>query len=266
MSFEVNNVLTISNLSVTYGTTVALDNVSITIKMGEILGIIGPNGAGKTTLLKSVLNLVPRQSGTITLTPSSDHKTNKIPSKILKPWLHLGYVPQRHVFDWNYPLSVEYVVMSGITAHLGWLRRPRKQHWEQVYRALAQVDLFELRERPISDISGGQQQRALIARALVSDPCVLLLDEPFTGLDHPTQDSLSDLFKRLTEHGSSILMSTHDLAQAVDVCDRFAMLNHQLVAVGKPQELRNRQLWMETYQVSENSPLLRTIGLGGSEK
>ncbi|WP_353066582.1 ATP-binding cassette domain-containing protein [Arcanobacterium hippocoleae] len=134
--------------------------------------------------------------------------------------------------------------------------------WAAVYRALRQVDLYDLRKRTIDELSGGQKQRVLIARALADGPSLLLLDEPFTGLDHPNQDALAALFQKLRDSSVAILMSTHDLTQAVDICDRLVMLNRTVRAIGAPHQLLDRQLWMETYQVQENSALLRMLGMG----
>lgn len=246
-----DSVISIKDLCFSYNTTPVLDRVNLTVYKGELLGLIGPNGAGKTTLLRTILGLLTAQSGEIKVAQQT-----KQPRHLL-----LGYVPQRHEFDWNYPLNVENVVMTGITPHLGWFRRPKQKHWEAVYQALEKVALLNLRERPIAELSGGQKQRALIARALVSNPKILLLDEPFTGLDHPNQDALSALFTSLTTQGTTIIMSTHDLLQAVDICSRLAMLNRKILATGSPQEIAQKQIWMDTYQVKENSALLRSIGL-----
>lgn len=244
------NSLEISQLNVRYGKLFALSDVNLELRQGELLGLIGPNGAGKTTLMKSILGLLPIASGEI-----------RIPGAGAKPWLEIGYVPQRQVFDWEYPISVEQVVMTGFTPHLGWFRRPKTEHWQAVYQALEKVAMLKLRQRPIGQLSGGQKQRVLIARAMVTNPKLLLLDEPFTGLDHPNQDALSDLFRRLVTEGCSILMSTHDLVQAIDICDRLAMLNRSIKAIGTPAELSNPTLWMETYQVAADSALLRSVGM-----
>lgn len=243
-------VLEIRNVCVNLGEVEVVSGVTFDVEKGELLGLIGPNGAGKTTLMRTVLGLLTPAQGTIEVVGAGK-----------KPWLHIGYVPQRHEFDWSYPISVESVVMTGLTPHLGWFHRPKAEHWEMVYKALKDVAMFDLRDRTIDELSGGQKQRVLIARALVSNPRLLLLDEPFTGLDHPNQDALSDLFRELVGRGTSIMMSTHDLTQAVDICDRLAMLNRTLRALGKPADLLKPELWMETYQVREDSALLRSLGL-----
>lgn len=243
--------LDIRDLSVAYGARVVLEQVNLQVQRGELLGLIGPNGAGKTTLIRAALGLVPTLSGQIRVAGF----TGKAAAR------KIGYVPQRHEFAWDYPISVEKVVLSGISGKLNPFQRIKRSHWQRVYAALDQVQMFDYHSRVIGKLSGGQRQRVLIARALASQPEILILDEPFTGLDQPTIDLLLQLFKQLVRRGGTILMSTHDIAGALDSCDRLAMVNHTLRALGRPTELLQPKLWMDTYQVSRSSPLLRSIGL-----
>ncbi|VEI13304.1 Zinc import ATP-binding protein ZnuC [Trueperella bialowiezensis] len=217
-----------------------LSGVNVHVNPGELVGLIGPNGAGKTTLMRAIMGLIPASAGTIEASGP------------------IGYVPQRQELDWGYPMSVEELVATAFIR--GW-RPSRGNHWEAVYRALRKVDMFDYRKRTINELSGGQKQRVIIARALAPQPHILLLDEPFTGLDHPNQDVLSDLFVGLARSGVAILMSTHDLTQAVDISDELVMLNETVRACGKPDELLKPELWMETYQVKEDSALLRSLGM-----
>ncbi|MBM7824628.1 manganese/iron transport system ATP-binding protein [Arcanobacterium pluranimalium] len=240
-------VVHIDGLNVSLGGRHVLRDINLDVYPGELLGLIGPNGAGKTTLMRSIMGLIPLDSGKI----ESEESSAKI-----------GYVPQRQDIDWTYPISIESMVMTSYLGELGIFRRPRKEHWAGVYAALRKVGLYELRSRTIAELSGGQKQRVLIARALATNPVMLLLDEPFSGLDHPNQDALSDLFVELARNGVSIVMSTHDLSQAVDISDRLAMINRTLRAIGKPQDLLIPDLWMETYQVRADSALLRSLGMG----
>lgn len=243
--------LDVHNLSVAYGANVVLEDVSMSVNHGELVGLIGPNGAGKTTFIRSVLGLIPTLKGSI----SVGGKTGKAAAQ------SIGYVPQRHDFSWDFPISVEQVVMHGFNGQLGLLGRVRRDHWSAVYRSLNRVGMSDFATRTIGKLSGGQRQRVLIARALVADPDVLILDEPFTGLDQPTIDMLLVLFRTLVDEGASIVMSTHDIIGAIDVCDRLVMINKQICADGTPQSLMEPKLWMDTYQVSDTSPLLRSIGL-----
>ncbi|MDA0136279.1 anchored repeat-type ABC transporter ATP-binding subunit [Solirubrobacter sp. CPCC 204708] len=171
-----------------------------------------------------------------------------------------GYVPQRHEFAWDFPISVEDVVMTGRAGRLGLFRRPGTADWEAVDEALERVRMTDLRARPVGQLSGGQRQRVLVARALALRPTALLLDEPFSGLDVPTQELLSALFTDLAREDRAVLMTTHDLAGAMYGCDRIALLNRTVVAVGTPAELADEdELWMRTFGISTNSPLLRVL-------
>ena len=236
----------VQGLNVSLGGRRVLEDINFSLSRGELLGLIGPNGAGKTTLMRSMMGLLPVDSGDIILESGVNS---------------LGYVPQRQNIDWDYPISIQTFVASAFLGVLHMWQRPRKKHWHAVYQALEHVGLFELRQRPIGELSGGQKQRVLIARALAVNPSVLLLDEPFTGLDYPNQDSLSELFRHLASGGVAILMSTHDLNQAIDISDRIMMLNGSVRALGAPQELKDPDLWMRTYCVRPDSPLLRSVGL-----
>jgi manganese/iron transport system ATP-binding protein len=245
-----SGVLAVEGLSVELGGRLALREVDLTIDVGELVGLVGPNGAGKTTLLRSVLGLVRAKAGRVMVAgkPAKAGTTA------------VGYVPQRHEFTWDFPISVENAVMTGRTGQIGLLRRPQVADWHAVAEALERVRLTDLRRRPVGELSGGQRQRVLVARALAVAPEILLLDEPFTGLDMPTQELLGELFASLAKD-SAVLMATHDLAAAVYGCDRLALLNQTMIATGTPDELQDRQVWMETFQVSEHSHLLKTLGL-----
>lgn len=240
------SVVDVTNLCVSLGGRRVLDNVNFSVRRGELLGLIGPNGAGKTTLMRTIMGLIPQEAGTVHLRQRESG---------------IGYVPQRQNIDWDYPISIQSLVASAFLGALRPWQRPSASNWQAVYQALRHVGLFDLRERPIGELSGGQKQRVLIARALALHPALLLLDEPFTGLDHPNQDSLSDLFRHLVANNVSILMSTHDLSQAIDISDRLLMLNGSVQAIGAPQELRDPTVWIETYQVRPDSALLRSLGL-----
>lgn len=235
--------LGIRGLDVWLGGREVLTGIDLTISAGGVHGLLGPNGAGKTTLLRTIMRLIPCSSGEIS-TPGG-----------------VGYVPQRHDVMWDFPITAQEVVMTGLTREIGVLRWPRRKHVQAVAEALHRVRMTTLRNRPISEMSGGQRQRVMIARALVRRPGLLLLDEPFTGLDMPTQELLTRLFTELAEEGTTLVMSTHDLTHALVVCDHLTLLNKTVIATGTPDELRHRALWMRTFEVSEHSPLLRQVGL-----
>lgn len=240
--------LEVNQLSVQLGGRSVLQEVNLKLDQGQFMGLIGPNGAGKTTLLRAILGLVP-SSGTITWQGQRiDRRT-------------IGYVPQRHAFAWDFPINVRQVVLSGLTGRLGWLRRPRPEHLEAADCALEQVSMSDLRSRPVEQLSGGQRQRVLVARALALKPQLLLLDEPFTGLDMPTQELLTDLFKELSQAGVAVLMSTHDLVAAQAQCEYLCLLNCTDLACAPPSQLKDKDLWMRTFQVRADNPLLQALGM-----
>ena len=153
--------------------------------------------------------------------------------------------------------------MSGRTHHIGWLRHPGKDDHVAVRDALRIADMADLADRTVGELSGGQRQRVLIARALATRPSVLLLDEPFTGVDMPTQEMLTELFCRLACEGTTLVMTTHDLVQAMATADRVCLINRTVIADSTPEELRDPAMWMRTFGISENSPLLTTVGAAG---
>ena len=240
----------IEALSVRLGGRLVVHDVDLDVGAGELVGLIGPNGAGKTTLLRTALGLLAPAAGRVRIAGRAV-RAGRSP---------IGYVPQRHEFAWEFPISVEQLVMTGRSGRLGLLRRPGVADWRAVAEALERVRMSELRERPVGELSGGQRQRVLVARALAPQPAALLLDEPFTGLDMPTQELLSDLFASLAREGRALLMTTHDLAAALYGCDRLALLNQTIVAAGAPAALAaDPGAWMRTFGVGERSPLLRML-------
>jgi manganese/iron transport system ATP-binding protein len=245
----VTPVLEAEDVSVELGGRPALQNATLSVRAGELVGLVGPNGAGKTTLLRACLGLVPVKSGGVRIDGQPVRRGGNV----------AGYVPQRHEFAWDFPASVQDAVMTGLVRRIGWLRRPAERHWSAVWRALDQVRLGDLRRRPVGELSGGQRQRVLVARALVTDPPVLLLDEPFTGLDMPTQELLTRLFATLAGE-RAVLMATHDLAAAAHTCDRLVLLNRRVVADGRPADLRDPDLWMSTFGVGPDSYFVKVLG------
>ncbi|GAA1695747.1 anchored repeat-type ABC transporter ATP-binding subunit [Microbacterium sediminicola] len=250
MSAGADPALDVHEVSVDLGGRRVLSDVSLSVTRGELVALLGPNGAGKTTLLRAILGVQPIATGQV-----------RVEGRATKPGrTAIGYVPQRHEFAWDFPISVAHAVASGLTGRLGVLRWPGRSEWDGVAEALERVRMTDLADRPIGQLSGGQRQRILVARALVLRPALLLLDEPFTGLDMPTQELLSELFAALAHEGRAVLMTTHDLLGAIDVSDRLALLNRTVVAAGPPRELvDNPQLWAQTFGVGENSALLRMV-------
>ena len=233
--------LEMTGIAADLGGRPVLRDVDLRLDTGEFAALLGPNGAGKTTLMRAALGLIRLRAGTVT-TGSA------------------GYVPQRHEFTWDFPASVEDAVLSGLVRRIGLFRRPTAAHWQATWHALDQVNLAGLRKRPVGELSGGQRQRVLVARALVLEPSVLLLDEPFTGLDMPAQETLTELFTTIARD-RAVLMATHDLAAAAYTCDRLILLNRTVIAAGRTADLRDPAIWMRTFDVGPGSHLLKALAL-----
>ncbi|GAA0463077.1 anchored repeat-type ABC transporter ATP-binding subunit [Paractinoplanes deccanensis] len=240
--------LEMTDVSVDLGGRPALREATLRVDTGEFLGLLGPNGAGKTTLLRAALGLVPLRHGRVAVDGRPVRRGGS----------PAGYVPQRHEFAWDFPASVEDAVLSGLVRHIGLFRRPRARHWQAAWDALDQVHLADLRRRPVGELSGGQRQRVLVARALVLAPPVLLLDEPFTGLDLPAQETLTGLFTTIARD-RAVVMATHDLAAAAYTCDRLILLNRTVVASAPAAELNDPEVWMRTFDVGPGSHVLKSL-------
>ena len=194
-----DHALDAQGLHVHYGKVCAIEDVSIRCNCGQSVALVGPNGAGKSTLLKTLAGLLPHASGTVSWrgAPLSEHRHE------------LAYLPQREAVDWRFPITVRGLAEMGRYPHLGMWRRFGKRDQAVVDQALEALGLTALEKRPIGELSGGQQQRAFLARALAQEAHVLLLDEPFTGLDTASQESLSALIRQLTDDGRLLIISHH---------------------------------------------------------
>jgi ABC-type Mn2+/Zn2+ transport system ATPase subunit len=213
-------ILELYNLTVSYNGNQVLAGVSLDVRAGERVAIVGPNGAGKSTLFKAMVGLIHPQAGSI--------ETNGA---------EIGYVTQRSAVDWSFPVTVHDVVMMGRIGKMGWLHWQRPRDREIVRRCLERVGMLRNADRQIGELSGGQQQRVFIARALAQEATILLMDEPFSGVDTPTQEAVLEILDDLHEQGVTLLVSTHDLTLAVERFDRLALLNRQLVAYGPPRQV-----------------------------
>ncbi|MFD3443481.1 metal ABC transporter ATP-binding protein [Microbacteriaceae bacterium 4G12] len=218
-----SSALRISGGAFGYGHAPALVGVDIDVEPGQAVALIGPNGAGKSTLLKGVLGLVPLLTGTMEILDRPRAQADRS---------SLGYLPQADDLDPEFPVSLEQVVLMGRYRSMGWLRGPRRADRAAVATALETVGLASRARARFGTLSGGQQQRGLLARAIAGNPRLLLLDEPFNGLDQTNRDALIETLQALKERGVAILVSTHDLELARLVCDRVLLLNGSQVAFG----------------------------------
>jgi ABC-type Mn2+/Zn2+ transport system ATPase subunit len=219
----------ISNLTVAYGGTLALDSVTLTLPAGAIIGLIGPNGAGKTTLLRAILGTVKPAAGTVTASG------------------RVAYMPQLGTAAWAFPLNVTDVALQGSYRRAGWLRRPSSTERGRADAALAAVGMREQARRQIGELSGGQRQRVLLARALVQEGDLLLLDEPLSGADAATEASFIERLRLLRDDGRTVLISSHDLGWASAHCDLVCLLSRRVIAFGPPAEALDAARLAEAY-------------------
>ncbi len=212
------------NVSIGYGNKIVLHDLSFQVPHGARVAVVGPNGAGKSTLFKALVGLLPLESGHILVNGESlgAHKDC------------IAYVPQREEVDWRFPVTVNDVVMMGRYGQMGWFSRPSSRDKQIVDKSLEQMGIANLADRSIGQLSGGQQQRAFLARALAQEPHVLLMDEPFTGVDITTQEVTFNLLSHLREREVTTLISTHDLNLAAARFDLVLLLNHRLIAYAEP--------------------------------
>ncbi len=228
-------------VTVALGRRVILENLTMEVAQGEFAGIIGPNGAGKTTLLRAILGLVPL-SGRLTIF-DCNHKDLRCSHRA-----QMGYVPQKERVDPNFPITVWEVAAMGRFSSIGLLRRPALLDRKIVSEALEAVGMLERETAPFGSLSGGQQQRVLSARALAQQPRVLLLDEPTTGVDAPTQHSILELIRRLhRERGLLVLFVTHDINLISPFADSLILLNRRLYAKGPREGVLRKEILQEVY-------------------
>jgi ABC-type Mn2+/Zn2+ transport system ATPase subunit len=219
--------LEVQAVSLAYNGSFVLEDLSFSARQGERIAVVGPNGAGKSTLFKAMAGLIPIKSGQILIhgSPLGLHKDC------------VAYIPQREEVDWRFPVTVEDVVMMGRFGHVGWFRPAGKLDHDVVRASMEQMGIRDLARRPISELSGGQQQRVFLARALAQQPHILLMDEPFTGIDITTQEILFRLLDGLREQQVTVIVSTHDLSMASQRFDRILLIKRKLICYGPAREV-----------------------------
>ncbi|WP_241384287.1 metal ABC transporter ATP-binding protein [Rhodococcus sp. CH91] len=221
--------LVVDDVTVRYDTVVALQNVTLRLRPGRVCGLVGTNGSGKSTLFKTIMGLVKPTSGQVTICGTNP--------AVARRRTQVAYVPQAEAVDWNFPIGVREVVMTGRYGHQGFLRRPRPADHEAVDAALERVGMTALAGRQIGQLSGGQRKRVFVARAIAQGSPVLLLDEPFAGVDATTEHALTGLIRELAAGGHAILVATHDLAGLARLCDEAVLLQRQVLVHGAPDEI-----------------------------
>ena len=227
----------VTDLTVAYQDKPVLWDIDLDVPPGVLLSIVGPNGAGKTTLIKAILGLVRPAAGNVLIYDKPYEAQRRI----------VGYVPQRGSVDWDFPTNVLDVVMMGRYATLGWVRRPKKADRELAMQALEKVGMEAYSTRQISQLSGGQQQRVFLARALVQDATVYLMDEPFQGVDATTERAIVTLLQELRANGKTVVVVHHDLQTVTDYFDWVMLLNIRRIASGPVDETFTPDNLRETY-------------------
>lgn len=221
--------LQLDGVDVRYRDVVALTDASLTLAPGRVCGLVGMNGSGKSTLFKAVMGVVKPDSGSIEVFGGHPAQARKAGT--------VSYVPQAESVDWTFPISVREVVMMGRYGKQNFLRTPRREDRHAVEEALRRVDLAELANRQIGELSGGQRKRAFVARAIAQEASLLLLDEPFAGVDKKTEATITALLRELAAHGASVLVSTHDLHALPELCDEAILLHRRILLHDTPAEV-----------------------------
>ncbi len=225
------NAIEIKNLTVAYGENIALEDFNLDVEIGSLMALVGPNGAGKSTLIKTILKFLKQITGEI-----------KINGK------NLAYVPQRNSVDWDFPTTLFDVVEMGCYGRVGLFKRVNKEEKAKVLKAIEQVGMLDFKDRQISELSGGQQQRAFIARALVQEADIYLMDEPFQGVDSTTEKSIVDILKKLKSDGKTLLVVHHDLQTVPTYFESVTFINKTVIASGKVKEVFTQENIDKTYR------------------
>ena len=225
------NAIEIKNLTVAYGENIALEDFNLDVEIGSLMALVGPNGAGKSTLIKTILKFLKQITGEIKISGKS-----------------LAYVPQRNSVDWDFPTTLFDVVEMGCYGRVGLFKRVNKEEKVKVLKAIEQVGMLDFKNRQISELSGGQQQRTFIARALVQEADIYLMDEPFQGVDSTTEKSIVNILKKLKSEGKTLIIVHHDLQTVPTYVESVTFINKTVIASGKVKEVFTQENIDKTYR------------------
>lgn len=229
--------LSVYDLTVAYHRKPVIWDIGFDIPVGSLVGIVGPNGAGKSTLLKAVLDLIPRASGRVSVFGKSYRESRH----------RVGYVPQRETVDWDFPVDALDVVTMGLYSEIGWCLPVRRKQRQAAMEALRRVGIADLARRQISQLSGGQQQRTFLARALVQDADLYLMDEPFAAVDAATESAIVGVLREFKQRGKTAVVIHHDLQTVSEYFDYVVMLNMRVVAHGPVSQVFTPENLQKTY-------------------
>ena len=237
----IQSAISIKNLSVNYGKNIILHNLNIYVETGALLAIVGPNGSGKTTLLQAIMGLLASTGNVLIFNQPVDQQLHKI-----------AYIPQRSSIDWSFPLSVFDVVLMGCYGRLNIGQSPTSQDKQLALQALEQVSMLNYMDHPIGDLSGGQQQRIFLARALVQQAEIYIMDEPFAGIDMVTETIMLNIFKELQQQQKTIIVVHHDLITVKKYFDSIFFMNRKEIASGPMITTLTQENIMKTFHTSIN--------------
>lgn len=229
--------LSVDDLTVAYHRKPVIWDVAFDVPPGSLVGVVGPNGAGKSTMLRAVMDLVPRASGRVSVFGESYRQARG----------RVGYVPQRESVDWDFPVDALDVVTMGLYRQIGWCLPVRAKHRQAATEALDRVGIADLARRQISQLSGGQQQRTFLARALVQNADLYLMDEPFAAVDASTERAIIEILREMRNEGKSAVVIHHDLQTVPEYFDRVVLLNLRVVAAGPVEDVFTPDNLQKTY-------------------
>ena len=238
MTIDKRAVIEVEHLTVSYHAKPALLDVSVSIEGDQLVGVIGPNGAGKSTFIKAVLGFIKPDLGSVKINGKNAQKAKG----------EVAYVPQRGAVDWDFPITVREVALMGRYQHIPWYTTPRPGDYEKADEALEMVRMQDFADNQIGELSGGQQQRVFMARALAEGSDILLLDEPFAGVDAATERAILDVLERAKQSGKTLVVVHHDLATAAEYFDKLILIKKRVYAYGTPQVVLNEELLSKVYE------------------